>query len=161
MVNNLTKSVLLVPDLIYDQTVGEMGVDEIYNTFNEYKTLEDISGVLSSNSIFSINISESIFDYITNAIRVDEGMVNLSTYLHLFKNERKMVLCIRSGVFLSMLKNYIATLKDHKAGLFNEINTINTELLYLGRLMKGLDNVDSKSEDLEVSATACELTPRY
>jgi hypothetical protein len=137
MMDNFYKIIMLTPDLIFDTIVGDMQSEDLLKVFNEYKRLEDIS----INNIFEnegrlafLEIQNSLFDFITSRVLINKGRIKLLTYMQVFLEERKIVLCLPYNEFIELLKEYRVILSDKKEDLILEINQITNELSLLNKI---------------------------
>jgi hypothetical protein len=146
MIDNFSKVIMLIPDGLCDTTIGEMNVEDIYKTFKDYETLDCLAGDDRSKSIFNLDVPNSVFEYITTRLLITEGQFKLSAHLHIIKEERKMILCVKFNTVRDILKNYIESLTTIRKELLSNLRLNGTEILYVNNLVNGVFKVSKKTD---------------
>ena len=137
MIDNFIKVILLTPDVIFDVTVGEIGTDGIYRVFKQYEKLDKISAdtLLKNNGRISfLEIPNSLFDYITSKLIIQEGQLKLSSHMHIFQDEQKIILCVPYKEFQRMVGDYKEVLLKKQALLIRDLNAISEEMVIISKL---------------------------
>lgn len=144
MIDNFLKIICLTPDILYDTTIGDIGPEGIYQVFKEYEKLENLSvgNLLQNNGRISfLEVPNQLFDYITSKLVVEQGQLKLATHMHIFRDERKIVLCLPYGNFQNIIRAFKEVLINKQSELIRNLNTIGEELESIVKFDKIVNSV--------------------
>lgn len=147
MIDNFVKVILLTPDILYDTTVGDIGVEGMCEVFKEYEKLDKLSAenLFKNNGRLSfLEVPDLLFDHIVSKLVIEEGQLKLASYMHTFKNDRKIVLCISYNKFQSMVQAYKGVLIEKQSFLIQDLNRISEELIFISKLSLDIGVTDKE-----------------
>jgi len=138
MMDNFKKSVMLTPDAIFDNLMGNMSLDDMQRVFRDYDKLSNISTkeIFDNGGKYSVvDIPNSLFEFMMNKLLISEGQIKLASHMHVFNKTMEVVLCLPISQYNKNIYEYRIILSNNKARLLNQINQIADEL----KLLSGIE----------------------